>query len=250
MNTSIKTGLQALVHQARRDQEVFLADLTDAERAAFGTSDHWSIRDHINHSNFWRERLLHFFTAMQTHVPLTPITDFEAVNQAIFAERRNLSWDAILADSTRLMDAIATGLAAMSETDLTDPTRFVIPNAGTLQSRVIHFAYEHPLSHYVQVQRERGDHDGAVSQQQEAIKLTEQLFGKGEAYFILVYNLACLQAILGEAEHAMTTLRNVFAGLPPEQQAEWRVTAREDSELISLRNLPAFQALTNDEPLQ
>ncbi len=246
MENSIKASLQKLVTQARRDQADFLATLSDAERTMFGTPDHWSIRDHINHNNFWRERLLQIFQAMQTHIPPPAISDSEAMNQSIFAARHTLPWESILAESERLYAAIDEGLAAMSEDELTDPARYYLPNAGNLQSRVIHFAYEHPLSHYVQVWRERGGNTQAVATQQEALTLTEQLFGKGDAYCTLLYNLGCLYAVINEPQNAVTSLRDAFAVIPPDHLTEWKQTALEDTELISLRTLPEFQALFSE----
>ena len=246
MGSSIKVSLQTLVTQARRDQADFLATLNDTERAAFGTPDHWSVRDHINHNNFWRERLLAIFQATHIHVPPASINDSEEMNQSIFVTRHILPWETILAESERLYAAIDEGLEAMSENELTDPTRYYFPNAGNLQSRVIHFAYEHPLSHYVQLWRERGDSSQAVRTQQEAITLTEHLFGKEDAYCILVYNLGCLFAVINEPQNALTSLQDAFALIPTDHLKEWKESALEDAELISLRNLPEFQALLQE----
>ena len=51
---AFKPVLIDLLGQAQRDQEDFIAGLDAAERAAVGTPDHWTAKDHVAHMTFWR----------------------------------------------------------------------------------------------------------------------------------------------------------------------------------------------------
>lgn len=235
----VKVGLQALVAQARADQAQFLGTLSATERAAFGEPDHWSVRDHVIHSNFWRQRLVDIFAAMRTGVLLAPIADFQQVNTSVFAQGRALSWEAIQAESDRIFAAIETGLAAISEDDLNDPERALWKNGVPLRPRVIHFAYEHPLSHYVQLRRERGDLAGATAQQQEGTDTIGRLLGHGQDYGEILYNQACFLAQFGDAHQAITTLRGALNYAPDTKEI-----MATDTDLANLREMPEFQALS------
>lgn len=237
-NESVKTGLQALMAQARADQDHFLSTLSTEERAAFGKPDHWSVRDHINHANFWRQRLVAIFEVMQTGAPLAPISDFQQVNEDVFARGQAQSWEAIQAESDRIFAAIDAGLAALSEDDINNPDRALWNVGVPLRARVIHFAYEHPLSHYVQLFRERGDLAGATAKQLEGTATIERLLGKGQDYGEMRYNEACFLAKYGDPHQAITALRDAL-GYAPKLQT----TMATDTDLDKLRDMPEFQGL-------
>lgn len=235
----VRDGLIALVAHSREDHQRFFAEASDSEKAAYGEPETWSLRDHYNHNNFWRERLLAIFRMAQTGELPTPITDFEVQNQQIFQERQALSWETINAEADRLISEIMATLATFSEDDLNEPVQIKGAASNTpLRPRVIHFAYEHPLSHYVQLYRERGEIDRALAQQQTGTDIIGRLLGKGTDYGDMLYNQACAFMKLAMPQEAIAALRESFIYAP-----ENREGLRDDPDLVDLHDLPAFQSL-------
>jgi hypothetical protein len=74
--------------------------------------------------------------------------------------------------------------------------------------------------------------------QLESVALMRDLFGKGDEYANAVYNLGCFYAKRGRASDAIARVGEALAVNP--RLTEW---SKEDSDLDSLRDLPAFQAL-------
>jgi len=50
----MQAKLIAVVERGQADQAALVAQLSDAEKAAVGEPDHWAVKDHIAHLNFWR----------------------------------------------------------------------------------------------------------------------------------------------------------------------------------------------------
>ena len=50
----LKPRLLALVAQGQAEQQAFIAQLSDAERAAIGEPDAWAAKDHIAHNTAWK----------------------------------------------------------------------------------------------------------------------------------------------------------------------------------------------------
>lgn len=89
---AFKPVLIDLLRQAYRDQEAFIAGLDAAERAAVGSPDHWTAKDHVAHMTFWRQCAVQKLAAALAHETPPSFEPFEAYNQRIFAERRDWSW--------------------------------------------------------------------------------------------------------------------------------------------------------------
>jgi adenylate cyclase len=73
---------------------------------------------------------------------------------------------------------------------------------------------------------------------EEAKRLVTEALDRYEDRSVLLYNLACAEALLGETDGALEHLREAIAGEP--KAAEW---AREDADLASLRDDPRFAEL-------
>ena len=73
---------------------------------------------------------------------------------------------------------------------------------------------------------------------EEAKRLVTEALDRYEDRSVLLYNLACAEALLGETDGALEHLREAIAGEP--KAAEW---AREDADLASLRDDARFAEL-------
>jgi tetratricopeptide (TPR) repeat protein len=75
---------------------------------------------------------------------------------------------------------------------------------------------------------------------EEARQLLTEALDRYQERSSLYYNLACAEALLGEADAALKHLRLAIEGRP--EAAEW---AREDADLASLRSEPRFAELVS-----
>src|SRR6185437_7125828 len=101
-----RSVLLDLLRQARLDQAAFLQALSAAERAAIGTPEHWSAKDHIAHMTFWRQRLVLKLIAILRQETPPASEDFEQLNPQIFEEQRERPWSDILSEDEQVYHAL------------------------------------------------------------------------------------------------------------------------------------------------
>jgi tetratricopeptide (TPR) repeat protein len=237
----LKPRLLALVAQGQAEQQAFIARLSAAERAAMGAPDAWSAKDHIAHNTAWKAdavREISVTVRGETPEPTPSITVF---NPRVFAEQRHQSWAAILTDAAQADASLRATLEACSEADLSDPARFPWREGLPLWCTALVSGYEHPAEHYAQFYLEMGDVARARTVREEAIETARRFIGDTEEFGYMVYNLGCFYANIGQPGLALATIRESFASAP-----QLREGIREDPELVSLRDDPAFQAFVAD----
>jgi tetratricopeptide (TPR) repeat protein len=234
----LKNGVIDLFGRAQSDQRELLAALSDHERATIGTADRWSVKDVVLHIAFWKNRQAErLAAAARGETPVEP-EHYEQINARVFEEWRERPWHAVIDESERVFDALVAQVRAFDPDALVDPNRYEWQNGRSLLSSSVGNGFWHPESHIAQCYIDRGDLPRATRMQED---LTEQLglYGdqlapRGEA----LYNLACFYAISGQADQALALLPEALR-LQPDLVA-W---SKEDADLISLRDLPAYQAL-------
>jgi tetratricopeptide (TPR) repeat protein len=95
--------------------------------------------------------------------------------------------------------------------------------------------FEHPVVHYADYYRRRGDLAKATQLYEAGVAAVADW---PEQYGTARYNLACFYALNGQTEKALAELREALL-LRPDLR-EW---SQQDTDLVSLRQLPAYQAL-------
>src|SRR4029077_5378950 len=121
---------------------------------------------------------------------------------------------------------------------LADPNRYEWQNGRSLLSSLVGNGFWHPESHTAQCYIDRGDLPRAT-RMQEALtehlaQYGDQLAPRGEA----LYNLVCFYAVNGQPDQALAILPEALLRQP--DLVEW---SKEDADLVSLHDLPAYQAL-------
>lgn len=234
----LKPRLLALVAQGQVEQQAFIAQLSDTERAAIGAPDAWAAKDHIAHNVAWIADAAREIAASARGETPTPTPSITVFNPRVFAEQQHQSWDAILADAEQADAALRAALEACSEADLSDSARFPWREGLPLWTTALVSGYEHPAEHYAQFYLETGNVERAKSVREEAIETACRFIGETEEFGYMVYNLGCFYANIGQPNLALAAIRASFASAP-----SLREGIREDPELVSLRDDPAFQAL-------
>jgi tetratricopeptide (TPR) repeat protein len=214
-----------------RKREQTLVDTLDADtRTAVGTVEHWAPKDHFAHLATWAAYQARRLEAKRTgNTPTQP-----AGNDTVFLERRDVPWETIWANLMRALDDNAAALMRVSDEELT-----ALNESGrSLFSLTLNNTYLHPITHVAQIYEERGDDASAERLQQEAVTMMARLFGKGDQYANAVYNLGCYYALHGRSADAIAQVREALAVNP-----KLTDLMKEDVDLVSLHDLPEYQAL-------
>jgi hypothetical protein len=237
--SDIKTKLTALIERGEADQAALVTRLRDDEKAAIGELDHWAMKDQIAHLNFWRDRTLRRLLAVRDGAePPGPSPDFQPENERNFAAQQYRSWSEISAESDRLFRETRQVIPQLTEAQLTEPVTIGTAEIR-LSERVVSDFMEHPSEHLAQLWRERGDLARAEQQERATAQLIGELFGKDTTmYGYAIYNLGCFYARRGETAQALAAVGEALRLIP--SLVEW---SKQDTDLDSLRDNPAFQAL-------
>jgi hypothetical protein len=236
----LKSRLLALVAQGQLEQQAFIEQLSDAERAAIGAPDAWAAKDHIAHNTAWKVDAAREIVAT-AHGEAYPTPSTTVFNPRVFAKQQHQSWAAILADIEQADGALRAALEACSEADLSDPARFPLREGLPLWTTALVSGYEHPAEHYAQYYLESGDVERASIVREGAIETARRFIGDTQEFGYMVYNLGCFYANIGRPGLAVAAIRESFAAAP-----ELREGIREDPELESLHDDPGFQELLAD----
>ena len=235
---SIKPQLFDLLNRARADEIALIASLTEAERNAIGALDHWSAKDLVAHLTFWRAMMFKRLLAAQRGETPPSLDNYLAFNDQTFEANRHRTWTEVLGDSERAFDDLVAKLKEMSDDGLTDPQRYEWRKGEPLWTNVRGNGYDHPEEHLAQFYFDRGDKTRAMEMERGLTETITRLDPSPRTRGTVFYNLACFLARSGESAQAIDLVRESFPLRP--DLVEW---SKQDSDLNSLRDLPAFKAL-------
>lgn len=236
--TQVKRALLDLIEQARAEQQAWIDELTDAERAARGTAEQWAPKDEIAHVTFWQQRTAARLAAARRGEDLASSDDWRRVNEETFEERRGLTWEQVRADAERAYAALADEVRATDEALLSDPHRFASTNGQPLSGNVVGNGFWHPLEHVARYYANRGEMERATELLERSVVSSEALGALASDRGAALYNMACFYATAGQPDKALPLLPESFQLRP--DLVEW---SKQDSDLDSLREMAAFQAL-------
>jgi len=157
----LKTKILYLLDLASREEQAFLAVLSDEERACEGKEDSWSAKDILAHITSWKERLLDYLSILPED-RTGGKADINSINQAIFLTHRSEPWGEIFQRSEGACENLIQRVQSLENKDLlqTYPFPYVQDNAllsdRTLWKYLVWFGYAHPLFHLAQYYAEFG----------------------------------------------------------------------------------------------
>jgi hypothetical protein len=231
----LKTRLIQLLDLNRSFQQQLLAEFsTEADRRS-GQWENWSFKDELAHIVAWQLNSLARMAAQIHAEPIPDFDDYQTINRAIYDTNRDRTLAEIVAEADRAYAEYVQIIQAYSAEELTQAARFSDQEQRSLASQIMNNGYEHPLVHYADFYRRRGD-----------LAKGTQLYASGvaaltdwpEQYGVARYNLACFYALNGLTELAVTELREALALRP--DLIEW---SKQDTDLVSLHPLAVYQAL-------
>ena len=233
--SDVRTRVIELLDRAHADLQAFIATLPEADRSAVGTREKWAIKDALSHVAMWQRQTITRVAVLLRDEEPSNTDDYLAVNDAHFEAYRDRSWADTIAEADGAYRALVALTQSLSEEELTDPQRFARANGRALVRSIIGNGFVHTETHLAQLYVERGALDYAVQLQEE---VTARLEDIPEERRVARYNLACFYALAGQKARALTELTTALKLNP--DLAEW---SKQDSDLDSLRDDPAYQAL-------
>jgi tetratricopeptide (TPR) repeat protein len=221
-------------------EQAFVATLPALERNRAGTVDHWSAKDTLAHIAAWKERRAQELEAVAAGLdrPYPQVADFDQVNAELFEQHRSEPWPVVLAMLDRAHRALSKYTRALDEEHLGD-TGYLPWRQGQPPWRlIVGNGYIHPISHIALYHTQQGQLELAAQMQEEAAALLAGLDSSAEWQGVVRYNLACHYALAQENERAIALLAEALQRNPGLR--DWSL---QDTDLDSLRNDPAYQAL-------
>jgi hypothetical protein len=234
----MKEQLFDLIERAYQEKLAFVESLTLEQRAMVGTSEQWSPKDFLAHTLVWEERFVDNHQAALQGVPLPLYGDTDPANDEIFQAHRDMPWEEVRRKVDDVHQKVTAWLQVQTEDDLTDPARFPWANNRALWGRLMGNSVIHPLLHLAELYATYGHVDQATEMQESFVPPLLALSDAPAWRSTTLYNLACYYALAGMKQKAIAQLGEAFQ--IDSSLVEW---SKEDADLNSLRDDPAYQAL-------
>jgi len=233
----MKEQIIELAREAYDEVQAFVAGLDEEQRIAQGTLEHWSAKDAVAHMTEWIARV-----AMELKGEATPpepgVEDIDRANAAIYNAYRDQSWKEVMDRLDASLREIARQVQAMSEDELRGTQRLPRSNQRPAWRTIVGTLYTHTLLHLSYIYIERGDRQKALRLNEDMAERLSLLDDSPSWRGTNLYNLACNYALTGEKEKALANLSEALRLAP--ELVEW---SRQDADLVSLHDDPAYQAL-------
>src|SRR5512141_781920 len=155
--TDLKTRLIQLFELSRSFQQQLIADLDPAERTAPGTWENWSIKDELAHVVAWQLNSLARLTALVHAETIPDFSETEKINRSIYNTNHDRTLAEIVAEAGRAHTDFVQLIQSLSDDDLSQPARFSDQEQRSLAAQIMGNGYEHPIFHYAERYRRRGD---------------------------------------------------------------------------------------------
>jgi len=233
-----KAKLVDLLQRAHEEERTFFASLSDDERSATGTPEHWSVKDVAAHLAEWKARMGQRLAAARRNETPPKYDDIDEANAEIFEQYRDQSWADVLKALECAHGELVEQTRAMPEGDLVDAERFPWQDGRPLWRSIVGSGYSHPVQHLAQLYLERGERDYATQIQETAAELLASLDDSPGWRGVTIYNLACHYALSGEREKAGAKLGEALRLNP--DLIEW---SKQDPDFASIREEPAYRSL-------
>lgn len=209
---TLNARLDALMRAGSELQHAFIDELTSTERAETRTFEQWAAKDLVAHLVAWKARRLLQLEAATRGEP-TPLFDNDETNERTWAELSDQTWEAILAEDTRVLPALEAVVERMSVDDLLAPERFALPYqpAALIAASPAH---AHIVQHLAERFIERGQMERAIALREQAAAALDTFSEFPELAAAPHYNLARHYASIGQSEHALDELRRALTWNP------------------------------------
>jgi len=231
-----KEQLQRILVQSRETELEFLEGLTDEERAEQGTFENWSAKDCVAHVNYWMDFHSQQVEAWVRGQTIEAAPQFDQANRKIYDDYSKLGWDAIEAFAKQAHERMRASLELLDEAQLAGPA--IGAAAQPFWQNSLGSFYSHKLLHYSDYCLKHGRPGAAGKLWGEWAERVAPLDEGAQWQGSVRYNAACSQALAGDREGALESLR-----LGLEQNPGLKFWSRRDSDLAILHDDPRYREL-------
>lgn len=192
-------------------EENFLIDrLTAEEKTTTGSFKKWTAKDIIAHNSFWK--LLRAKSIEDVLEKRTPqdVKDFQKINEEIFKEYQNRSWDDVIYYSREAYDFLKKVTETTSEEELKSKKTFPLLGDKEIWKIIVVYCCLHPLMHFDKFYDGRDQAYYAINLWKEAKKLLEKLPASSGILGNANYNLAKSYARSGQDYMALRALNEAI----------------------------------------
>ncbi len=193
-----------------REEKILVDKLTDEEIAETGTFNKWSAKDIIAHNSFWKLlRAKSIDDVLRDKIP-AEIGDFQKINEEIFREYKNRSWDNISSYSREAHNSLMKILDTTTSEDLNSEKTFPLQGNMPIWKIIIIYCCLHPLSHFDKYYTNRDQTYYAINIWKEAVDLLERLPASSGIIGNAKYNLSKYYALSGQKFIAVRTFNQAI----------------------------------------
>ena len=233
----MKDKLTELLQKGHEVEEEFIAVLSDQERHASGSIEHWTAKDTLAHNAYWRKHHAEDVLAVLAGESPVEVED-DQINAEVYSRYKDQSWEEVEALVEAGLKRMGEALAALSEDDLQRHDFYPWEQGRPLWREIVGNIYTHPIIHLSDWHIKRGDPSHAARMYQE---MTAQLAGLDDSpewQGTIRYNNACSFSLLGDKETAINELREALKLNPG--LIEW---SQQDTDLEPIRGEAEYKAL-------
>lgn len=228
------TELLQLGYQAEMD---FIAVLSDEDRKAVGSFEHWTAKDNVAHNSYWRKR--HADDVLEVLGGKSPLqVDDDDVNVGVYAHYKDQSWDEVETLLETSLKRMGEALTKLNEDDLQSDKFYPWDQGRPLWRELVVNIYTHPILHISEWYIKKGDTTRAAEMYREMTGQLATLDDSPEWQGTIRYNNACSFSLLGDKETAINELREALKLNPG--LAEW---SQQDPDFESIRGEAGYKAL-------
>jgi hypothetical protein len=232
------TKVIQLLEQAWQMEQQFLMDEPVEERERPGTFERWSRKDVIAHIETWNGRLAeNIQTSLRGGTPVG-YPDFDAENRKIYELHCAKTWQQVVELGAQARQRLVAAVRELGNDGLERTDILPWEEDQAIWRNIVGNGYNHAIIHIGEHYREAGDLARYAAMIEEMSHSIADLDSSPTWQGNVRYNLACAHALGGQKQRALEELCEALRLNP--RLIEW---SRQDSDLASLRDDPAYQAL-------
>jgi hypothetical protein len=227
--THLRTAIIGLVGFAALEEEMLLAAAGSV--AEEGDSGQWAALPLVAHNTHFKHQQVCRLEAITRRETPPIFGEIDHSSDAVYRSYSDQSAAAVTEGSRRTYGALLTGLMAISDDDLLDPSRNPWLQGRQLWLQVIVRGFWHPTGHLGEHYLSHGRPDRAVALQTQAVATADYLRAPDPARGMANYNLACTQARVNLPDEALDALTRAVR-----LNRDLRAKVASDADLASLRH--------------
>lgn len=236
-----KTALLDLLEYTYTQECAFAEGLSPSERVAMGDPQRWAAKDNLAHCAAWQARLASNLKAVAAGRPTQHNEDVDRVNEETFLAHQNDDLDKALLNLKHAYEGLSGQTRLLSDDELASLEILPWQHGRPLWRLIAGNGAIHPFVHMATYQAQNGRAQQAVRLYRAAMPRFSALDRDPGWQGLVQYDLACVNALAGQKSRAIGALKKALRLVP--ELTDW---ARQDTDLINLREETEFRALFKD----